>query len=321
MLICVYGEDGVRITEKVNQLRQQFIEKFDVGGMNVSVFGAKEKPGVVISSIKSGGLLSSKRFVVVENLVENTKSDSVDTWVDTLCKTDRDAIIVLKEIIPKVKFNKQPLGKAIKDAESRHDYDFPLLSGSQLASWVSHEANSLGGKINPAAINKLASLVGDDTWQLHQETRKLVGLADGKTVTIEMVSDLVKANFDDKIFDFIDAATKQQSSLAVKLLDEQRMGGVSDSQLLSMLMRQIRVLLGVRGLLDSNPQIQKDEAAVQLSLHPYVVQKAMQHAKKFRLSKLIDLHDLVFDLERKTKLGQMRPNGALERLLTELLKQ
>ncbi len=317
MLICVYGEDEYRASQKVAQLRDSFQEKFD-GGMNLSEFDAKTPAGEVLSAIRSGGLLSPKRMIIVRGLIEQVKAAEVKTWKGALYETDTDAIVVLYEMLSVKEFESQPLGKALQDARDRHDYVFEKLLPHDMERWVVHEIGVLGAKIDRKALRDLMASVGDDTWQMAGEMNKLAAYAGSETITSTMVEKLVHGNFEKKIFDFVDAVSQRHAHEAVRLLERERLAGSADGYLEQMLLRQVRLLLGAKSLLKDRPAIDKVGAAKELGVHPFVAQKSLAQARNYKFEDLIHAHDLLFEYDQKIKQG-MDPGLAVERVMVEML--
>lgn len=317
MLICVYGEDSYRVSQKVRQLRVSFKEKF--GDINLSEFDAKAPAGEVLSAIRSGGLLSPKRMVVISGLVEHVKAAEVKTWEGALCETDADAIIVLHETISAKDFENAPLCKALKDAKDRHDYAFEKLSSRDLERWIVHELKDMGAEIDREALRDLIASVGGDTWQMAQEMNKLAAYAGGGVISSNMVAELVHGNFESKIFDFMDAMSQKRAHDAVRFLERERASGSENGYLQQMLLRQVRLLLGARSLLDQNPSIQKADVAKELGVHPFVAQKSLAQARNYKLEDLIRAHDLLFEYDQKTKQG-LDSGLAVERVMMEMMR-
>lgn len=319
MLICVYGEDGFRVSQKVSQLKEQFRQKFDSVGFNISEFETKAPAGEVMSAMRSGGLLSQKRMVVINGLVEAVKKVDVEMWAPALCSTDSDAIVVLRDDLSIESLGRQPLWLALKDAADRHDYSFGKLSSCDLERWVAHELKEMGAGISRDALRHLVANTCGDTWLLHQEMSKLSAYAKGRTISSEDVAKLVHALFEDGMFAFIDAVSQRRAEDAIRLLERERERGASDGHLLAMLLRQVRILIGARSLLDGNQSISKAEVAKELSVHPFVAQKALDQARRYRLAELIATHDLLFELDQKIKQGE-DPGLAVEKAIRQMLK-
>jgi len=160
----------------------------------------------------------------------------------------------------------------------------------------------------------------DDVWQMDSEIQKLVAYAQGEQITSKMVEDLVHANFEGKIFDLIDAISQQKSKRAIQLLKEERLSGANDHYLLTMLGRQVRILLGARSLLDEDPRATKQELAQAMKVHPFVAQKALHQAKGFTMEKLKRAHSQLFTYDIHLKTGRIQPDLAVDLTTVELMK-
>jgi DNA polymerase-3 subunit delta len=318
MLICVHGEDGFRVGRKITQLKEEFKRKFDSVGINVSKFDLKNSFGEIVSAIRSRGLLSQKRMVVLSGFLSSIKTADVEQWSSVLCGTDSDSIVVLRDEIDADELKKKPLWLAIRGAKDFHEYAFEKLSPLDLERWVVYELGEMNSKISRDALRNIIANTGGDTWLLYQEMLKLAAYSNGRIISADDVHKLVKAIFEDDIFAFVDAVSKKQIAEAVNLLMRERESGDSDGYLFSMLLRQVRLLLGARSLLDQNPQIGKDEVAKELGVHPFVAQKALEQARRYSLTNLVKVHDLMFEFDQKIKSGE-DAGLAVERVAIQMM--
>lgn len=316
MLIIVYGDDGFRVQEKVRALTDAFRKKFDPTGMNFASFGEKAELGEVMQSARSMPFMGEKRMVVVRDLISKSKKGDEETWA-ALKDVPDSTIVVLWESDEAKALEKKPLFKALRDAAQLHLYPFPVLEGPTLTKWVVERVALHGGRIVPAAASELASRTGGDLWQADNEARKLVAHAAGRDVSADDVRELVRPSFEGEVFASIDAVSNKDAKGAFKLLSQERASGSEDHYLLAMLARQIRILLGVRSMMEDNPRVTKDEVANELALHPFVAQKSMAAAKRFTLDELMRAHDAIFEREVGVKSG-MDPAAAVDLMAAEL---
>ncbi|OGL67060.1 DNA polymerase III subunit delta [Candidatus Uhrbacteria bacterium RIFCSPHIGHO2_01_FULL_63_20] len=322
MLIIVYGEDSFRVQEKVRTLTEAFRKKFDPSGMNLATFGSPStgsghiEIGEVMQSARSMPFMGEKRMVVVRDLISKSKKGDEETWA-ALKEVPDSTIAVLWESDEAKTIEKKPLFKALKDAADLHLYPFPALEGSALTKWVTERVVSRGGKIAPAAAFELSERVGGDLWHADAEICKLVAFANQSQIDVAHVRELVRPSFEGEIFAFIDAVSQRNGKEAFRLLSQERSAGSEDHYLLAMLARQIRILLGVRAMMDENPRVTKDEIANELALHPFVAQKSMAAAKRFTLPELMRAHDAIFEREVGVKSG-MDPAAAVDLMAAEL---
>jgi DNA polymerase III delta subunit len=234
--------------------------------------------------------------------------------------------------------------------------EFKKLNNSELAAWVKKEVEARGGAISPRAIQVLIGLVGYDLWQIDREISKLVNYKNGEkqhlfslenkfrpsekdssgaaTVTHpvrsgtvhpsqegniiepEDVEKLVKGNFDDNIFALTDAIGARDKALAAKLLEEQFELGANEIYLLTMITRQIKIILQARQALDSGKSSR--QLVSELKLNSYVAQKAIEQARNFSLNALKIILDKLVEMDYKIKTGQGEAQVLLNLLLSKI---
>lgn len=319
MIIFVYGEDTFRVSRKILQLREHFCAKFDKDGHQVTDIFGKPNQAELSVAMRSGGLFASQHLFVLHDALDSISEDDVPAWAGLLLSLGTDVIVVFSEMDEAETIESHPLFTACRGKEGVHTYPFPALPPAQLGKWVSEEATEAHAAIEPLAVRRLLALVGNDTWQIHHEVQKLAAFANGRAITSQMVSELVQANFEERIFDFIDAVSRRDGPKAMKQLSDERSAGTSDGYLQSMLARQLRILIGVRGLLDRGGVVSKDTAAKELSIHPFAAQKALEQAKRYTIGDLLRVHDVLFHLETDLRHSRIKQDFAVEQLIAAFL--
>jgi DNA polymerase III delta subunit len=239
----------------------------------------------------------------------------------------------------------KPLGKKEKelfDFLSRQKFaqEFKKLNNQDFGAWIKNEVEVRGGLISTRAIQVLIGLVGYDLWQIDSEIDKLINFkAGGKKSPLERggqplagrgvldsvaekliiepedVNQLVKGNFDDNIFALTDAIGARDKSLAIKLLEEQFELGASAVYLLTMITRQIKIILQVRQALDLGQSSR--QIISELKQNPYVIQKAIEQARHFSLNALKIIFDKLMEIDFKIKTGQGEPQVLLNLLVAK----
>lgn len=323
MVILVYGDDSFRVQEKVTELKNAFSKKFDPAGYNLEIFPdpktGKNDPAEAIRAGLASPFLAQKRMVISRDLMANGKKDKAD-WIESLVKIPSSTIFVLWETLEPKELEKKPIFKKLKELSEVHFYPFPKLEGMALSKWTAQRVVEHGGIAAPEALRALLERAGDDLWQLDGEIQKLVAYADGATITKEMAEKLVRATFDSQIFALMDAISSRRGSEVIKLLEEERASGATDGYIFGMLLRQIRILLGVRLIIDNNPAVTKDAIASQMEIHPFVASKALQQAKNFKTADLQQAHTILYELDLGSKTGKWNEKIAVDLMVVELLK-
>lgn len=320
MLIFVYGDDSVRIAEKVGELRSRFLSKFDSSGMNLAEFPVPGTSSIpfpeVLQAVQSSPFLAEKRMVIVRGLLDGLKKADAKQWAEGLQRTPASTIVVLVDELEAKKVEKHELFVSLKGGAEVHSYAQEKLEGSALSRMVIERAKALGASITLPVAHELIAIVGDDAWLLQREIEKLSAYAQGQPVTKEMLELLVRGSVAGNIFAFVDAVSQRNGKLALSLLEKERLAGSADLYLLAMIARQVRIVLQIRSLLEDNPNA---ALASSLGLHPFVVQKAEVQAKRFTLSQLLALHALLTRLDREAKRGLIDPALAVDRLVAEMV--
>ncbi|KKW31918.1 MAG: polymerase III, delta subunit protein [Candidatus Uhrbacteria bacterium GW2011_GWA2_52_8d] len=316
MLIFVYGDDTFRVQEKVRQLTRAFREKFDPTGLNLAEFPSSSKKGFelgeVMGAVHAIPFLGQKRMTVVRDLIDSMKKADMSAWVDGFVKTPDSTIVVFWESVESTSLEKKPLFVALKDAAEVHHYPFPALKGAELDCWVQDRVKERGGAIDTDALRAMIERVGADLWQMDNEICKLVAYASGQTISVVMVDELVHTSFEGKIFALIDAVSQRRPVDAIRLLQEERWSGANDHYLLTMLGRQVRILLGARAMLDENPHVRQGELVKTLNIPPFVAQKVLSQARGFTLARLKAVHDLLFDFDLAMKTSGINADLAVD---------
>jgi DNA polymerase-3 subunit delta len=323
MIIFLYGEDTYRSNQKLTQIKTKFLKEVDSAGLNLTTLdGAKLKFEEFNQQVKASPFLARKRMVIIKNLISENKSKEIQKEVVNLLNQEsqdkgEDNILVFWEDKDhsKSKSKNALWGRLIKEKLAE---EFKPLTPTQLNNWVEKEIKAQSGKIDKQAVAFLAATVGNDLWQMANEITKLLNYCQDKPITIADIENLVKAKFDDNIFNLVDALGNNNKKLALKLMSDQFNLEADEIYLLSMLIRQFRILLEIKDLLNQHPRITKDLIAKELQIHPFVAQKALWQVKNFTFEKLKQIYQLLLDLDFKLKTSQAKPRVLFDLFIAQI---
>ena len=195
---------------------------------------------------------------------------------------------------------------------------FPSPKEGSLPGWIHRRARTKGGEISSEAGKLLAQLVGSDLRMLDQEIEKLLVYADGRQVTATDVRLLVSRSREASIFDLVDSIGMRQTDRALVLLHEMLEDLVHPLYLLSMLARQIRILIQVSELRQRG--MSPKEAAAVLGYHPFPTEKAFTQARRFTMDQLEIAHQHLVRADWLIKTGQVEAVLALDMLVVALTR-
>ena len=271
----------------------------------------------------ASGFLSKKRLVIVENLINKNKDKKIQSEIiDYLDKElGKDTVLIFweedgeegwKKKKSKITATKPLVKRLAREKEEK----FNLLTGEKLNRWVKEEIKKRKSKIENPAVLELASLVGSDLWAMETEVEKLINYKDKKIIKADDVRLMVKTKFDENIFHLTDALSEKDNKLSLKLLNDQIQLGVHPLYILTMLVRQFRILLQVKEVLDNEDNYYT--VASRLNLHPFVAQKAIREARRFTLDELKKIYQKLLEIDLKLKTTQDDPRVLFDLLMTKI---
>ncbi|MBI5621622.1 DNA polymerase III subunit delta [Candidatus Falkowbacteria bacterium] len=318
MIFFLYGPDTYRSRQKLNELKAKFLADVDKSSLNLTVFEGKNlKPAEFRSAVSTPPFLARKRMVVITDLLGDNKNKDLPSEIIALLDNDKllaDVILIFWES------GKVDRRTALFKRLDREKYvsEFALLSDSELKRWITTEIKKQNAKIEPAALERLLQLLGSDLWEVTTEVGKLAAYADGKTITVAEVNAFVKGKFDDNIFNFVDAISAKNQQRAYQLLSDQLDSGAHELYLLTMLIRQFRILLQVRSLLDEGAA---DAATVarELGLHPFVAKKSLVQVRHFSLDALTAIYQQLVATDLQIKTSRADARTLLDLLLIKIM--
>jgi len=331
MIIFLYGEDSFRGRQKLKELKEKFLRDVDPNGNSLTVIdGEDANLEKISSSVGAGTLFAKKRMIVIENMFKNKSKTIFDEILEYFKNKDLDSIIIFWESCIKIKTTRSKqqvlkidssgkekalpmyakklfnfLSKPATDARAgRQQYaqQFNVFSNLEINNWIKKEVELRGGKISYQASSALAGLLGSDLWQIDNEINKLLNYKKNSIIEIVDVELTAKGNFDENIFALTDAISNKNRSLAIKLLEDQYEAGAADSYLITMIIRQFKILSQIRQAIDSG--FTSKEMISLLKLHPFIIQKGIGQVRNFTLPALKNILKELINIDYNFKTGK-----------------
>jgi len=334
MIIFLYGEDDFRAKQKLKELKDKFEREVDkTGGSFIWVDGEKTNLKEINEKASATSLLARKQMVVIENIFKTkTKEllEEVKNYFKDKEKGGNDNVIIFLDnnLRSKKKYDKTeivkiasdgrdyPLGKNDKIlfdflVKQKFSQEFKKLTNLEMIAWIKKEAEERGGEFNNQSASLLIGLTGGDLWQIDQEINKLINYKAGKMPSLtnakvlveeDEVEELVKGAFEENIFALTDAIGNRNKSQALKLLEQEIKAGANENYLLTMIIRQVKIILQARAGLDSGASPKK--IASDLKMNSFVIQKATSQARNFTIEVLKRYLAELIEIDYKSKTGQ-----------------
>ena len=274
----------------------------DMLSLNTTRLSGKVSFNELQSACDAVPFLARVRVVIVEGLLAATPDkafvDRLVAYLPALPATTRLFFLEPNDVTPNHRLvqlaEKEKLGRV------RH---FELPKGGELDRWIRGHVEGGGGRIAPQAVQLLAANVGSDLAALGNEIDKLLLYAGPEgTIAAEDVTRLSPYAAEASIFDLVDALGARQPARVAMLFQQKLNEGADPFYLFSMFIRQFRLLLQTRSLLDAGER--PAGVTQQLKLHPRVAEKLVAQARGFSLPQLEHIYRRLLQIDVETKTGQ-----------------
>lgn len=209
------------------------------------------------------------------------------------------------------------LVKFASSAENGYVKRFSRPEGAGLERWIRQKVEGENGRISPQAAHMLATNVGNNLTTLNNEIEKLL-LYKGTETMIEAADVTLLSPYaaESTIFDLVDALGNRNAKKASVLLQEKINSGTDPFYLFSMFIRQFRLLIQTRELMDEGlraPAISK-----RMKQHSFVVGKLYQQARGFHLKQLEQIYRHLLEIDVGVKTGKADMLTSLNLLVASL---
>ncbi|MFC1997954.1 DNA polymerase III subunit delta, partial [Chloroflexota bacterium] len=173
--------------------------------------------------------------------------------------------------------------------------EYSIPRGQQMATWIRGQARERDGDISHPAAALLGSFVGDDPRLAVQEIEKLLAYVNyQRSVEPDDVEYLVAYAGETSVFDMVDALGARNGREAQRLL-YRLLEGDDPLRLFGMVVRQFRLLLLTRELLDAGHR--DTEIAAAIKSPPFVVRKLTGQVHNFTLPQLETIYHKLLDID------------------------
>jgi DNA polymerase-3 subunit delta len=331
MLFFLYGEDSYRSRQKLRELKDKFVKEVDATGSSITtVDGSAANYSDISNALNAPSLFARRRMVIVENIFSNKSKTTTKELNEYFkkAKSDNNIIIFWDEIWDDKKDAKTKTALFLFLKKQKYAQCFNQLSNTETINWIKKEIESAGAKISHQAVVTFQSLLGSDLWNAKNELEKLINFKIGQTASLniagrkdvfieeEDVRNFVSGHFDSNIFLLTDSIGSRNKTLAVRLLEDEINSGLSESQILNMVIRQYHILLRIREAIDRGHTSRKIMNI--LKLPPFIVNKGIAQVRNYNLSMLKNILNYLIKTDKEMKSGQADIRTKLSLMIAKL---
>lgn len=188
---------------------------------------------------------------------------------------------------------------------------------NQLGAFIREEAAVYGKRMEPAAVEFLVCLVGNNLQELASQMEKVATyVGERGSITVHDVKEIVSDTKVDSVFELANSLGERDLGKALRSLDTILRDGESPIMVLAMVTRHFRQLWKVRELLDK--RLSPQEIGKAAGINPYFVKGVLEQAKNYRLPEFKGIFErfLATDLGLKTSGG--KPVHLMECLVMDI---
>lgn len=320
MFYIFHGPDELTRSEAVARLRAQMGDPA-MADLNTAILdGESLSLGELRQICDSLPFLSDRRLVIVHNYLtrlagSQREGGPLDELVGYLPAMPDSArlVFVEEDTLPRG----HPVLKLAAAHEQGHVQAFDGPGRGELTGWIVKRVEAKGASIERAAADALGLAVGDDLRLLDSEIEKLaVYVGDERRITSEDVDVLVPYAGTANVFAMVDAIGRRDGRTALRLLHKLLDENAAPLYLLSMIVRQFRILIQVKEL--SAQGLAASTIAKRAGLHPFVAEKAGRQAMNFNMGQLEVIYARLLETDLAIKTGQVEDVLALDMLVAAL---
>jgi DNA polymerase-3 subunit delta len=294
------GENTPALEDKLNFWQKEFVKKHDPSNLEVFEDISTNDIGTIVNAIESQPFLADMRMIIIKGfpLAANTKK-KIETEV--LEESLKDLAETSLVIFVATKPDKR--GRFYKWLSKTATVEqFALPKGREMQSWVVERMAKTGMQIESQAVSLLILYCGEDIVRINGEIQKLQ-LLERTSISAADIQKFVSPTPEGKIFQSLDLMGKASRQETLTSFEKLFQTGEDPMMVFFMMVRQFRLLLQMRSLLDRNmprPALQK-----KMKLAPFQVGMLSKQAEAFDFQRLKTAHRCLADMDLKIKTGRI----------------
>ena len=312
----LYGPEIFYQIEVIKALNQNLITD-DNRDFNLETFDARESTvNHWLGSASTISFMGGTKLVVVRNLHDAIPKDQdAQILIDYAnCPIPEACVVITSDKVDR----KRKLFKTLTKLNTAVACEAP--KENELASWLRNRANEKGYALTPDAARSLINRVGARPGILAKELEKtLLYAGKNKSVSEKDVAEVVGETKLENVFALTEALKTKNPEKALQLLNNQIDHGEEPIKILGTITWQLRMIWEVKHYQQKN--LPSGQIAKAMGANPYVVEKALQHTRRFSMQQLRNGYLELVKTDRSLKSTSMDPIALMQTLILNLCYQ
>ncbi len=309
-----YGEENY-LKNFYHKKIEETLELGDMSMMNYDTFVGKETMSKdILNAISTLPVFSEYRLVVVKEsgLFTSGRKNETDELAENFSELSSTTILIfIENDVDKrnklyKKVNKE--GCAI---------DFKGLGEADLVKWVEKKLKNHNIDIDRAVTLKFLKTVNRNMDTIEVELNKLISYVgeDNRRLTINDIDNVCSKSMELKIFDLVEAIGKKNPVVALDIYNNMIMMKESPLMVLTMISRQLKILLQCKYLKESG--FNQQNIAKELGLPNFVIKDCLIQSNNFNKLELYTSIEKCLNIDVDIKVGKVNDKIGVEMLILE----
>ncbi|MDI6688896.1 MAG: DNA polymerase III subunit delta [Actinomycetota bacterium] len=308
----IFGSEKLLLEEALDRLKARFAKEAPLDFNYVEFRGGEDSTSTMVQAAQTVPFLSHRRLVVVKDADKLSPSE-VSFLSDYLKNPSEHACLVL--VAGKLDKSDR-LYKAIEKFGEIHEYK---LLFRDYPNWIKKQFLKKGKVATKSAAEFLFQTIGQDLNRLANEIEKISLFYDDKReLDIEDINYVTGKTPEETIFDLMDFISRRDEAHALSALDCLLKGGETITRIYHMIIRQFRLLLKAKVLLERGANDQ--QLMRELKLPSFVVERLKRQCRNFSFKQLKRAHELLLEADLDMKSSDKNPRLILETLVVKILE-
>lgn len=311
-IYLLYGEEGY-LHNKVIENFKNYYKRTDKSTNFEIFYGENIDINNLINSINVLPLGIDKQVVIIKNYekIKKAIAKKLDIFLNSGCFQSNNLLILLSCHDKKIPRNisLENIRKTGKIVSLKKPKTF------QIKQWIRKKFTESDTGISDEAIYYLQQITDNDMGKINNEIEKILCYL-GEDISKIEKKDIINSIYgseEGNIFNFVDAIGERNTEKSLNILSKLVENGYHPLQLLTMISRQMKLIMQAKLYKVNIKQMQYD-----LRLPIFVINKIVNQSKYFKLNKIRHTFRLLLNAEKKLKTGYFNPVLVLEQLIIEI---
>lgn len=307
-LYLLYGDEPYLLNQCIQRLKYAVLDE-NTMDFNYSAFFAGDiDVGQIKDAVETLPVFTSHRLVILREFQNLKESEMLE--LESLFKNpvESTVFVVMADKLDKRKKSTKAIFEHATCVEFKKPYD------NEVPQWITLLCKNLDLKISKDAVLRLNKLVGNNLTELESQIFKIQDyVGDKKNIELSDVNAVVSVSREENVFDFTHALGQKDRVKAleqlVNLLDQ----GQSETIIVNLVARHMRILLTVRTGMDQG--IGGAKLAGIANVSSYFIENYCDQARLWPVKKIEEALTILHETDKALKSSPLSSHIWLENLV------